>query len=140
MIAAAPTPVALYDGHCRFCTEQTQRLGRMAHGRIEMRDFQQPGALDAFPTLTHEACMRELKVVEPDGRISGGAEAIVRVLRAARPLLGRLALVYYVPGVRWLADRAYRFVANRRYEVFGRTEDCDDGTCSLHGPGRDPGA
>jgi predicted DCC family thiol-disulfide oxidoreductase YuxK len=136
----APVPIAFYDGHCSFCTTQSLQLRDMARGRVELRDFQEPGALDAHPSLSHAECMRELKLVEPDGRVSGGAEAIVRLLRAARPVLGRLALLYYVPGLRWLADRAYRLVANRRYALFGRTAECDAGTCALHAPGEADGA
>jgi predicted DCC family thiol-disulfide oxidoreductase YuxK len=132
---AAGKPIALYDGHCRFCTEQAEKLARMARGAIEIRSFQEPGALDAFPGITHEACMVELKLVGGDGRVYGGAEAVVRALRLGRPLIGRIALGYYFPGVRWLADRAYAWVAKNRYRLFGKTRRaaaCDGEACAVH--------
>jgi hypothetical protein len=43
-----------------------------------------------------------------------------------------LALAYHLPGVRWLADRAYDAVAARRYAIAGRTDDgCADGACGV---------
>jgi hypothetical protein len=47
-----------------------------------------------------------MHLVDTHGRVFVGAEAAVRSL-ASRPVLGRLALVYYVPGVRLLADTVY---------------------------------
>jgi predicted DCC family thiol-disulfide oxidoreductase YuxK len=131
-------PVALYDGHCSFCTSQALSLARMARGAIVTRDFQAAGVLDAFPGLTHAHCMVELKLVAKDGRIYGGAEAVVRALRLGRPILGRLAMGYYIPGVRQLSNWAYRFVARNRYRLFGVTAAkkgqpaCDGDSCAVH--------
>src|SRR5256885_1437150 len=98
--------VVLYDGHCRICTAGARRLAALARpGAVEMRDFQEPGVLAAFPQLTHEQCMRAMQLVTPDGHVYEGAEAVVRTLRS-RPVLGGLARVYYVPGLRTLADLA----------------------------------
>lgn len=130
---AGGVPIAFYDGHCRVCTEQAQKLARLGRGKIALRSFQEAGALDAFPGLTHEACMRELKLVDARGRLFGGAEAVVRALNIGRPVLGKVALGYYVPGVRWLADRAYAWVARNRYKLFGRIRpECDGDACRVH--------
>lgn len=124
--------VVLYDGNCAFCTTQSRRLLRMAApGAIELRDFQQPGALDEFPGVTHDACMEAMHVVLPDGRVYRGFEAAVRAV-ATRAVLGKLAYVYYVPGVRQLCDAVYRWIARRRYRIAVR--ECADGSCELHRP------
>jgi predicted DCC family thiol-disulfide oxidoreductase YuxK len=125
-------PVALYDGHCRLCTRQGKDLARRSGGRVEARSFQQPGVLDAFPGLTHEECMRELKVVGPEGRVRGGAEAVVYALGHGGLLWRILLAPYYVPGIRWLAERLYAWVARNRYRLFGRNEDCGDEACAVH--------
>src|SRR4051812_40217401 len=112
--------VALFDGHCVFCTSQAERLGRIARpGALELRSFPDPGALDRFPGLTHEACMEAMHLVTPDGRVFVGAEAIVRALET-RPALGVLAKVYYVPGLRQLANLGYALVARYRYWIMGK--------------------
>src|SRR5262245_9674785 len=99
--------VLVYDGHCPFCTEGSHRLEKwMRSGSAERVDFQQPGALDRFPGLTHERCMVQLHLIVPDGRVFAGVEAIVRAL-ATRRVLGKLANLYFVPGLRQLLDGLY---------------------------------
>ncbi len=79
--------------------------------------------------------MKKMHVVTPDGRVFAGAEGFARILMQSRAI-GWLGWLYYVPGVRQIADVLYTFVAKHRYRVFGRTGECSDGACSAHG--RDP--
>jgi len=131
--------VVLYDGHCKFCTAGAKKLAGLAPpGTLELVSFQEPGVLDRFPGVSHEACMRQMYLVTPAGRVYGGFEAAVQAL-ATRPLLGLLARGYYLPGVRWLCDRAYALIAANRYRLMGKAVaagDCDGGTCALHVPRR----
>jgi predicted DCC family thiol-disulfide oxidoreductase YuxK len=126
----------LYDGNCRLCRAGADRLLRMARrGSIELVDFQRPGALDAFPGLTHDACMRAIHLVQADGRFARGMQAVVEAL-ATRGGLARLARAYYLPGLRQLLDALYAFVARHRYRL-GRAPACDDEACAVHfGSGR----
>jgi len=126
--------VFLYDGHCRFCTAGSERMRRLTRpGVLTLRDFQQPGVLADYPQLTHDQCMRQAQLVAPDGRVFGGMEAVVRALMT-RPVFGWFARLYYVPGIRWLADALYAWVAANRYRIFGRTVEgsCDSDACSVH--------
>jgi predicted DCC family thiol-disulfide oxidoreductase YuxK len=127
--------VILYDGQCRFCTEGSRRLEAwMRRACVERADFHLPSVLDRFPGLAHEKCMQRLHLVAPDGRVFAGVEAIVRAL-ATRPLLGRLALLYFVPGLRQLLDGLYKVIAAHRYRLMGRAVaagECEGGTCSIH--------
>jgi predicted DCC family thiol-disulfide oxidoreductase YuxK len=141
MTAARTTPpgkhIVLYDGHCKFCTAGAQKLRTLARpSAIELLSFQDPGALDRFPGLTHEDCMKQMYLVAPDGRLYGGFEAAVRAV-ATRLVLGRLAYAYYLPGLRQLLDGLYRLVAANRYRLLGKVvaaDGCEDGTCQLHFP------
>jgi predicted DCC family thiol-disulfide oxidoreductase YuxK len=127
--------IALYDGACRICTREAERLARLGRDRVETRSFQEPGALEPFPGLTHDECMKRLHVVAPDGKVFTGAEAVARIV-ATLPVVGALAYGYYVPGVRQLSERAYDRVAKNRYR-FGRADEaCEGGTCHLHWPSR----
>jgi predicted DCC family thiol-disulfide oxidoreductase YuxK/protein-S-isoprenylcysteine O-methyltransferase Ste14 len=127
--------VVLYDGHCKFCTAGSERLLRLARpGAVERVDFQQPGALDRFPGVSHDACMVQMYLIEPDGRVFGGFEAAVRAV-TTRPLLGWPARLYYLPGVRLLCDLFYRLLAAYRYRLLGKAVaagECDGGSCALH--------
>jgi predicted DCC family thiol-disulfide oxidoreductase YuxK len=99
--------------------------------RVELVSFQDEGVLGRFPGVSHEACMQRMHVVRPDGRVFAAAEAVARALTLL-PLVGWVGFLYYVPGVRQLAELGYRVVAKNRYRIAGR-EGCDNGTCSLHG-------
>ncbi|MGE3804647.1 MAG: thiol-disulfide oxidoreductase DCC family protein [Gemmataceae bacterium] len=124
--------VVLYDGLCRFCTAQAGRLRRWTRAdRVEFVDFQLPGMLERFPGLTHDTCMTAMQVIDPAGRIYSGFEGAVRIL-ATLPVIGRLAYVYYVPGLRWACDRLYALIAARRYRIMKQEAAACTGTCSLH--------
>jgi len=128
--AAPRLPLALYDGDCVFCTAQAERARRLSGGRLRIAPLQT--ALADVPWVDPEEAVKALQLVDRDGRVYAGAAAVVRLLRLTRPLLGMLALAYHLPGVRWLADRAYDAVAARRYAIAGRTDDgCADGVCGV---------
>ena len=123
----------LYDGDCRFCTRSAHTIQRrFGRARVTLRNFQEPGVLEAHPSITHEAAMKKMHLVLDDGRVFAGAEAFARIV-ATVPVLGWLAWLYYVPGIRQLADLGYALIAKYRYRLFGRTAQCDGGTCHLHG-------
>jgi predicted DCC family thiol-disulfide oxidoreductase YuxK len=125
--------ITLYDGHCRICTAGAERLARWgAPGKVELRSFQEPGVLDAFPGITFDECMKRIVVVSPAGRIFAGAEGIARVVMTIR-FIGVLAYAYYLPGIKQLAELVYRTVANNRYRLGGKTP-CADDACALHAP------
>lgn len=130
--AAPPRAVLLYDGHCRLCVGGARRVQALARsGAVELRDFQQPGVLDSYPGLTRDECMRAMVMITPRGHRFHGAQAVAEALRTRR-VVGLLARLYYVPGVRACADAAYAWVARNRYRLFGRTPSCADDACAVH--------
>jgi predicted DCC family thiol-disulfide oxidoreductase YuxK len=139
MTTARTTPpgkyILIYDGLCKFCTAGAQRFVRwMGRVEVELLDFQRPGALDRFPGLTHDDCMKAMKLVTPDGRVYHGAEAVARAL-ATRRFIGKLAYLYYVYGLRQLLDWLYGRVAANRYCIMGKAVaggECEGGTCTVH--------
>jgi predicted DCC family thiol-disulfide oxidoreductase YuxK len=132
LAVTSPALTVLFDGNCRFCTRSARAVQRrFGRARIAVQDFQEPGALGRYPAVTLEAAMDKMHVVLADGRVFAGAEAFARVV-ASIPYVGWVAFLYYVPGLRRLADLAYRLVSRHRYRLFGKAEACDGGTCHLH--------
>jgi protein-S-isoprenylcysteine O-methyltransferase Ste14/predicted DCC family thiol-disulfide oxidoreductase YuxK len=129
--------VVLYDGFCKFCTAGAKQLAALARpGAVELVSFQDPGVLDRFPGISHDACMQQMYLVTADGRTFGGFEAAVRAV-ATRPVIGWIAYGYYLPGVRLLFDLIYALIAANRYRLMGKAVaagDCDGGTCAVHFP------
>ncbi len=121
--------VILYDGHCRLCLGAVKHFERLMPGReVELRSFREEGVLAAFPGLSLERCEQKMQLIQADGHVFEGAEAVVRAL-GRRPL-GKLLFVYYVPGVRQVADGFYAVIARYRFRLAGRT--CPDGACAVH--------
>lgn len=127
----------IFDGDCRFCIAQVQRLERLASGG------KKPAPLAAMPLMTpglleevgisHDEAMSAMYLVTPRGRVYRGLEGAVQALRH-RPLLGKLVMLYYVPGIKQLADLGYRLVARYRYALMGRAVargECN-GSCAIH--------
>ena len=121
--------VLIYDGHCPFCTAQVERLKSLAGGSVTAESFQEQGVLERFPQLTYDDCMKEIKLVTPEGEVLGGAHAIFHTL-SLNPFLLPLRWIYPIPLLRQILDFGYRFVARNRYKIRGH--ECPSGTCSVH--------
>jgi predicted DCC family thiol-disulfide oxidoreductase YuxK len=123
--------IVLYDAHCRMCTSQIRRLaGWDSKGRLAYLPLDDTEVARRWPELEHEALMREMHVIDPAGRVRGGADAF-RYLSRRLPRLYWLAPILNFPGSLGLWRWGYRQVAKRRYR-FGKVS-CDSGTCQLHG-------
>lgn len=114
------TPTLLYDGTCRFCIAGTRRLQRLVGGRLRLVPAQSDEASALLSGDLAPTDRQMLLVV--GGTVYGGAEAVAQALRLS-PWWRLGAGAYYLPGLRQLADSAYRAVAARRH--------CLGGACSL---------
>ena len=117
----------LYDGTCRFCVAQARRLKRFVGAGVQAESLYAEGVRVRFPKLPPvgpDGKVGEIKFVDDQGRLSGGAEAIARALMTGRMPLSWGARLYFVPGVRQLANAIYRTIARRRYRLSGTCDDC----------------
>jgi predicted DCC family thiol-disulfide oxidoreductase YuxK len=122
--------VVIYDGHCRFCSGQVERLHRLDNrGRLAFLSLHDPEVARRYPDLEHEALMQQMVVVDHQGHRHWGAAGF-RYLSARLPWLWWLAPVMHIPGSLGLWQAMYRQFAKRRY-LFGRTNACDSGSCRL---------
>ncbi len=109
-------PLMVFDGDCHFCRRWIERWRETTLDRVDYQSSQEVGA--DFPEIPRESFEREVKLIEPDGRVLGGAEAVFRSLNhAARPgLLALLAWWMYrqLPGFAPATEWAYHLVARHR--------------------------
>ncbi len=123
--------VVIYDGHCRFCTQQVRRLARWDGGaRLAFLSLHEPVVAERYPDLTHDQLMQQMYVIDPQGRRHGGAAAF-RYLSRRLPRLWPLAPLLHVPGLLPVWQFLYRQVARQRYRR-GKTEACDGDACHIH--------
>ena len=134
-----PTPgerpaadVVIYDGDCRFCTGQVERINRFDRGgRLAFISLHDPLVAERYPDLSHEQLMEEMVVVDREGNRYGGAAAF-RYLTRRLPLLWPLAPLMHLPFSLPLWQWGYRKIAKHRYLLMGKNDRCDDDSCAVH--------
>lgn len=116
-------PVLVYDGDCGFCTSSVRFLERYVPHRADLAAFQFAD-LDALGTTSARA-EREVLWVDRTGRVSGGAEAVGRLLTDAGGAWRVLGVVLRTVPLSWAAEAVYRAVAMNRHRLPGGTAACE---------------
>lgn len=105
-------PILIYDGDCKFCRRSVARLLHVTGDRVDTRPFQE--VAEQFPVISLERFQASVQLVQPDGSVHAGAEAVFRTL-AYNPCLGLPLWMYLkVPGVAPVTEFLYRLVARNR--------------------------
>jgi len=124
------TPNTLvYDRDCELCLWAKGMVARWDRGRrVRFLAFQDPQFKEWFPDLDREdpggfwpegEPPRAMLFIDGLCRVRVGMEAF----RGMLPQLagGRLlGILFYIPGIPWLASRLYDWLARNRYRLFGR--------------------
>lgn len=102
----------IYDGDCSFCCRWIQRWRFLTEDRIEYTPYQEVG--DPFHGIAREQFERAVHLIEPNGDVTSGANAVFRALSLGAKKRWPAWLNGHVPGVAWITEAAYRFVAGHR--------------------------
>ncbi len=103
-VASPPGKTLLiYDGDCNFCRRWIARWQQDTGVRVDYL----PSADVSFPEIPPETYAQSVVLVEPDGQVYTGAEAVFRVQE-------RLWLYQKLPGCAPASEWAYQFVARHR--------------------------
>jgi predicted DCC family thiol-disulfide oxidoreductase YuxK len=132
--APARKAVVLYDGQCPFCLRSVATLRRLdwLH-QLDPQDARDEARLPAtYPPLDPAKLLEEMHLVTPDRRRVYRGFAAFRWIAGRLPLLWPLVPLLYLPGVPWLGQRLYCWIARNRYNL----TPCHDGACQL--PSRRP--
>lgn len=111
-----------YDGVCPVCLSLVARLGGLFRRRgFAFVPLQEPWVAPALGVAPEEL-RREMKLRRPDGKLLGGMDAWRELGRSVGWLRPLVWLAGW-PGLRGLADAAYRWVAANR--------SCLSGVCPV---------
>lgn len=117
----------LFDSECSLCTFQMKLLTWLDWCEVvRLVPIADPEASLIAPTLTREALLEAIHCVATDGAIHRGARCI-RFVGLRMPLLVPVALVLWIPGVIWIAERIYMWVSRNRHllsRLFGCKDAC----------------
>lgn len=131
--AADPAPgkgIVLYDGDCPFCRRSVALLKRLDWlGRLH---FQSARDVEHLPPsevpLDSKRLLDEMHVLTPDRRRAYAGYRAFRWIAWRLPLTVPVAPLLYIPGVPWVGNRAYLWVARNRMALV----PCHDGVCPVH--------
>ncbi len=122
----------LYDDGCWMCLFQMRLLTWLDwFHAVRLVPASNPECLLLAPGLTREGLMEAIHCVTRQGRVLRGARAL-RFVGMRMPLLVPMALVLWVPGVIWVAERVYAYVSRNRH-LLSRIFGCKD-ACALVPP------
>lgn len=122
-------PVLLYDGLCPLCRRSVAILRRLDWlRRIDYQDARQADRLPRTePPLDPQRLLEEMHLVAGAGRSVYHGFGAFRWLAWRLPLLWLVVPLLYVPGVPWLGQRVYLWIARHRFQLI----PCGDGVCHL---------
>jgi predicted DCC family thiol-disulfide oxidoreductase YuxK len=112
-VANPPSKTLLvYDGDCGFCKLWIARWREITAGAVDYKQLQD--AAVRFAEVPRAAFEQAVKLIEPDGRVFSGAEAVYRSLgRGGGRGFGCWAFEHF-PGFAPLSNFAYAFIARHR--------------------------
>ena len=139
--AAAATPAApvtdpfpgkavvLYDGDCPLCRRSVGVLRRFDWlGALAYHSARDAGHLPpSHVSLDPDRLLEEMHVLTPDRRRAYAGFRAFRWMAWRLPPLWPVAPVLHLPGVPWLGNRVYRWVARNRLNLVS----CKDGACQV---------
>jgi predicted DCC family thiol-disulfide oxidoreductase YuxK len=121
------------DGQCNLCRWMRARVEPLDRDRrIEWLDYNEPKILQGAAPRTHAEMANEMHTHTADGRWSKGYFAWIEVIRVL-PRWKWLAPILSLWPITKLGEMFYRWLAARRYTLFGVPPPCDaNGACQLH--------
>ena len=78
--APPPKPLMVFDGDCNFCTLWIRRWQQMTGDSVDYLPAQDPRIAAQFPEIPREQFDTAVQLIEPDGSVYSGAEAVFRAL------------------------------------------------------------
>lgn len=121
--------VLLYDGRCRFCQGSVRLLRKLDWlGKLDCKDGRVAENIPSTnPAINPDRLLEEMHLVTPDGsRVYAGFHAF-RWMAWRLPLCWPIAPFLYIPGVPWLGQKIYLWIARNRFKLV----PCKDGVCQL---------
>ncbi len=113
MTAESPqTPLLIYDGDCGFCRRWIVVWKRITGDRVQYASSQEVGG--RFPQISPEEFQSSVQLIDRDGSVYRGAEAVFRSLAAVPQKRWLLWAYQKIPGWAAVSEAYYRQVAAHR--------------------------
>jgi predicted DCC family thiol-disulfide oxidoreductase YuxK len=128
-LPAGKSGLLLYDGQCPLCQRSVAVLRKLdwLH-KIEYQDARQTERLpETHPPLVPSRLLEEMHLVPRAGKPIYHGFGAFRWLAWRLPPLWLAAPFLYLPGVPWLGNKVYLWIARNRFKLV----PCRDDVCTL---------
>ena len=105
-------PRMVYDSECGFCRFWVRRWVKATRGNVDFIPSQR--AFRLFPRLPRHEMARSLLLIEPNGKVYSGSEAVFRSLSRVPGRGVWLALYSSLPGFGPASEIVYGLIARHR--------------------------
>lgn len=105
-------PLVIYDADCDFCRFWIARWRHATSEHVDYISSQEVG--ERYPEIPHEHFQNAVQLVNPDGEVFCGAEAVFRAFAHSRRRRWALGLYRRLPGFASITEAVYRFIAGHR--------------------------
>jgi len=109
-----PKPLMVFDGDCNFCTLWIHRWQQMTGESVDYLPAQDPSIPAQFPEVPREQFNTAVQLIETDGTVYSGAEAVFRTLAHSPNRQWPLRTYENSPAFAGVTEWAYRLVARNR--------------------------
>jgi predicted DCC family thiol-disulfide oxidoreductase YuxK len=124
MTAERPIGTLFFDGACGMCTRSKDFLLKFNRtGNVDTEPLQTPGAAERLG-VAPTSLLESIRWLDASGAVYSGAEAANAAVCAAVGTRIPLA-IYRIPGVRFIEDAVYKWIAAHRYRFPGATPYCE---------------
>jgi predicted DCC family thiol-disulfide oxidoreductase YuxK len=114
-VAAPPQkPLLVYDGDCRFCTLWIHRWRCATQDLVDYLPSQDPQIAERFPEIPREKFDSSVQLIEMDGSVYDGAEAVFRSLSHHPHFRWPLDIYEVFPPFAKISEWCYARVARNR--------------------------
>ncbi|MGH3563309.1 MAG: thiol-disulfide oxidoreductase DCC family protein [Mycobacterium sp.] len=115
--------ILFFDGACGMCTRSAYLVLRLNRtGDVQIEPLQSPGVAERLG-ISSSQLLDSTRWLDSSGAVYSGAEATNAAVSAAIGTSLPLRL-YRIPGIRFVQDAIYRWVAAHRYRFPGTTPYC----------------
>ncbi|MCH9032470.1 MAG: DUF393 domain-containing protein [candidate division Zixibacteria bacterium] len=102
----------VYDGDCEFCRRWITRWKRLTGVHVDYESFQNISI--NYPEIPLERFQKAVQLIDIDGTVYSGAEAVFRAFRRTPSRVWLWRLYQYIPGMRFVCECVYYSVSRLR--------------------------
>jgi predicted DCC family thiol-disulfide oxidoreductase YuxK len=104
----------VYDGDCNFCGRWIARWRQLTGDAVDYLPSQAPQMATQFLEIPREHFQTSVQLIEPDGTVFSGAEAVFRALAKNPKMEWPLRVYESSKALATVTERTYQFVAAHR--------------------------